>query len=112
MQTIDAMRDELAAITKRGIGMPVAGMVYWIAMAALGSQLEPRQAALAMFFGTGAVFPLGMYTVCTVRLSQAVDAPYLLAIPQVFVFVALGAWAVTLLGWASSVLRRAGEAPS
>jgi hypothetical protein len=53
-----------------------------------------------------------MYTVCTVRLSQAVDAPYLLAIPQVFVFVALGAWAVTLLGWASSVLRRAGEAPS
>ena len=60
----------------------------------------------------GAVFPLGMYTVCTVRLSQAVDAPYLLAIPQVFVFVALGAWAVTLLGWASSVLRRAGEAPS
>jgi tellurite resistance protein TehA-like permease len=60
----------------------------------------------------GLVFPLGMYTVCTVRLSQAVDAPYLLAIPQVFVFVALGAWAVTLLGWASSVLRRAGEAPS
>ena len=60
----------------------------------------------------GAVFPLGMYTVCTVRLSQAVDAPYLLAIPQVFVFVALGAWAVTLAGWASSVLRRAGGAPS
>ena len=57
MQTIDAMRDELAAITKRGVGMPVAGMVYWIAMAALGSRLGPRQAALAMFFGTGAVFP-------------------------------------------------------
>jgi tellurite resistance protein TehA-like permease len=46
----------------------------------------------------GAVFPLGMYTACTARLSRAVDAPYLLAIPRVFVFIALGAWTLTLIG--------------
>jgi len=46
----------------------------------------------------GAVFPIGMYTVCTVRLSQAVDAPVLLAIPRVFVFVAVGAWMLTMIG--------------
>jgi tellurite resistance protein TehA-like permease len=46
----------------------------------------------------GAVFPLGMYTVCTGRLSRAVDAPYLFAIADVFAYIALAAWAVTAAG--------------
>jgi tellurite resistance protein TehA-like permease len=46
----------------------------------------------------GAVFPLGMYTAATVRLSRAVDAPYLFVIPRAFVFVALGAWALAFFG--------------
>lgn len=59
----------------------------------------------------GAVFPLGMYSACTMRLSTAVDAPYLLAIPRVFVFVALAAWALTLVGMLAQLLRvlRAGR---
>jgi tellurite resistance protein TehA-like permease len=53
----------------------------------------------------GAVFPLGMYTVCTFRLAQAIDAPILFAIPRLFVYVALTAWALAIAGLAHDLLR-------
>jgi tellurite resistance protein TehA-like permease len=56
----------------------------------------------------GAVFPLGMYTVCTLRLSQAVAAPYLAAIASGFVYVALAAWSLAAFGLASRLRPRGG----
>jgi tellurite resistance protein TehA-like permease len=53
----------------------------------------------------GAVFPLGMYTVCTFRLSQALDAPLLMIIPRVFVYVALAAWTLTAIGLVHRLLQ-------
>ena len=53
----------------------------------------------------GAVFPLGMYTVCTFRLAGALRLPFLLAIPQVVVYVALGAWLLTAIGLVLNLLR-------
>jgi tellurite resistance protein TehA-like permease len=46
----------------------------------------------------GAVFPLGMYSVSTYRLGQTVDIPALMAIPRLFIWVALLAWAAAFVG--------------
>jgi tellurite resistance protein TehA-like permease len=52
----------------------------------------------------GAVFPLGMYTVCTFRLAHVVDAPYLLFIPTVTIYVALAAWFLAMIGMVRSLV--------
>jgi tellurite resistance protein TehA-like permease len=41
------------------------------------------------------VFPLGMYTAATHRMSQVLEVPFLMTFPQYFLYAALAAWTVT-----------------
>ena len=53
----------------------------------------------------GAVFPLGMYTVCTQNLIRVFQLPFLDPIATVFVWIALLAWGWTFAGLAWHLLR-------
>lgn len=46
----------------------------------------------------GAVFPLGMYTACTLRLSQVLAVPFVSGISDVFIWIALSAWSLAFFG--------------
>lgn len=46
----------------------------------------------------GMVFPLAMYTTATFQLSRATGFDFLVPIPEVFIFIALGAWLIAFAG--------------
>lgn len=46
----------------------------------------------------GAVFPLGMYSVATARMIEALELPFLSVLPPVFFYAAITAWTLTLFG--------------
>ncbi|MEH6307627.1 tellurite resistance/C4-dicarboxylate transporter family protein [Olivibacter sp. CPCC 100613] len=55
------------------------------------------------------VFPLGMYTVCTFRLSDALAISFLKIIPTTFIYIALFAWAAVVLGFIRYLLSLGGK---
>jgi len=53
----------------------------------------------------GMVFPLGMYTVCTFQLANAIHFQPLLVIPQYFVYLALAGWIAVSFGLIHTLIR-------
>jgi len=53
----------------------------------------------------GAVFPLGMYATCTHHMIKAMGFEFLSFLPQIFVYIALGAWTIVFAGLVRYLLR-------
>lgn len=51
------------------------------------------------------VFPLGVYTVCTIRLAEALSFPSLRPIAEKFIFIALAIWLVTFIAMCTHIVK-------
>lgn len=52
----------------------------------------------------GMVFPLGMYTVCSYRMAEALNFTFIYPISTVFMYIGLFAWLITFIGLLRSVM--------
>jgi tellurite resistance protein TehA-like permease len=55
----------------------------------------------------GMVFPLGMYTACTMRLSQAIQIPFIANISNYFIYAAYAAWGFIFVNMIRSMIKAA-----
>jgi tellurite resistance protein TehA-like permease len=55
----------------------------------------------------GMVFPLGMYTACTFKLSQALQIPFISNISKYFIYLAFIAWTIIFVSMLISIFKTA-----
>jgi tellurite resistance protein TehA-like permease len=80
---------------------------WWIPLLAILTVWRHRPGAVRFGYrpdNWSIVFPLGMYTTATWRLAHEIGLPFLEAIPQVFVWVALTAWVLSFAGMLRAAL--------
>lgn len=97
--TIDDERHRLARATARGIGMPAAGMLYWVAVAVLLRALPLRPALFWSFVATGAVFPVGALLTRALGGDLFAKSERFTALGMLFNALQLFFWPVIILVW-------------
>jgi hypothetical protein len=60
MASLDAIRADFELRTNRAMSLPMAGLLVWSGIAAVGLALPPKQAVFLLAYGTGAIFPIAL----------------------------------------------------
>lgn len=99
---IDALNRErvaLAHATRRGIGMPAAGMLFWLTFSWIVRAFEPHQAMPLAFFLTGAVFPIGAALTRLAGGNLFFKSPGLTPLGLQLALLQLFFWPIIILVW-------------
>lgn len=84
-----------------------ASATWWIPIVVVLEIWRQRQIPLNYNPGYWSmVFPLGMYTLATFRLSESMQLPFLQGLSRWFIFVAWIAWGVTFVAMCYSLLKQ------
>ncbi len=97
---LDHERDRMAVATRRGLGMPIAGLMFWLAFATLEATRAPATAALLAFFATGLVFPIG-YAITRALGGDLFDKSPLAKVGMIFNFSQFAFWPVLIVVYRS-----------
>jgi hypothetical protein len=94
---ITSARAALSSTTRKGVGLPLAGSVYWIVASVLFLLLPPKRAELLVMIGTGAIFPLGLLLSKLAHGDVMAKQPPLSNLGVVLAAVQLFYWPVLIL---------------
>ncbi|HEY6456855.1 MAG TPA: hypothetical protein VIY90_16390 [Steroidobacteraceae bacterium] len=78
MASLDALRADFELRANRSMSLPMAGLLVWSIIAALGFALPLRQSVSALVWGTGAIFPIALL-IARFRREQLISSQNLLA---------------------------------
>jgi len=99
IDVFDAERARLSTLTQRGIGMPVAGMLFWLGVAWLTRRFPISQAVLFSFFLTGVVFPIGALLTRLAGGDLFAKSPHLTKLGMLLGALQFFYWPIIILVW-------------
>ncbi|NJN64628.1 MAG: hypothetical protein HC882_06940 [Acidobacteria bacterium] len=92
-------RERVSRLTKKGVGMPMAGFLFWLAYAVLLRLFPIEEAVLYSFFATGMVFPLGILFTRLAGGDLFAKSPSLSGLGIQLAALQIFFWPVLILVW-------------